>query len=292
MTARSLARPLASQLAKPLTVAGSSGGGFDYVPSALAAYSVKKLRSAAANCFRVRESSGNTESDISFSGSAFDSTSLGTFVGANSGYLTKWYDQTANGKDVLQATTTLQSRIVNAGSIGTGATFDGTDDAFALATKLTSGTITALTVIAKIVVPALNGSYQVIASEAATASYGWAIAVDPARKLALAYSDDGTTGGAHIYVGATNAALTQGATTTVAFTYAAGTILMYVGGSSVAFTGSISPPTNIFNSSEVFRIGRTSQGVSSAWFVGEIQSVVVFQSVLTPSEIATLSAQL
>lgn len=106
-----------------------------FAPGAGNAYSVRKLRTAyAGSCIRVRRSSDNTEQNIGFSGNALDTTALLSFVGAGNGFVTTWYDQSTNGVDVTQATTTLQPRIVNSGSVDTenglpALLFDGTDDA-------------------------------------------------------------------------------------------------------------------------------------------------------------------
>lgn len=89
----------------------------DYFP-AYSAFSFRKLKSTyAGNCFRVRRSSDNTEQDIGFSGDYVNTGSLTTFVGANSGYITKIYDQTGNGRDRTQTTVARQPLIVSAGTV-------------------------------------------------------------------------------------------------------------------------------------------------------------------------------
>jgi hypothetical protein len=67
---------------------------------------------------RVRRSSDNTEADIGFDGNGeLDETALAAHVGANSGYVKTWYDQSGNARDITQTTNGLQPRIVNAGTI-------------------------------------------------------------------------------------------------------------------------------------------------------------------------------
>jgi hypothetical protein len=78
----------------------------------------------------VRRSSDNAEQDIGFTGNGLDSASLLAFVGANSGYVTKFYDQSGNGKDLIQTTASKQYRIVNAGVYGGSCFSDGIDDAY------------------------------------------------------------------------------------------------------------------------------------------------------------------
>lgn len=85
----------------------------------LVAFSVRKVVSAyGGNCLRVRRSNDNAEQDIGFDSSGIlDESALTTFVGANSAYVVKWYDQSGNGYNVSNATATKQPRIVNAGTI-------------------------------------------------------------------------------------------------------------------------------------------------------------------------------
>ena len=50
-------------------------------------------------------------------------------VSTNDGFVSTWYDQSGNGNDATQATTTSQPKIVSAGSLVTGGLdFDGADD--------------------------------------------------------------------------------------------------------------------------------------------------------------------
>ena len=89
--------------------------------SPIIAFSVRKLSSTATNCLRVRRDSDNAEQDIGFSGNDLDTASLSTFVGANSGFVVKMYNQGTGGAtyDATQSTAATQPRIVNAGTIET-----------------------------------------------------------------------------------------------------------------------------------------------------------------------------
>lgn len=84
-----------------------------------AAHSLRKLYPAyAGSSIRVRRSSDSTEQDIGFDASGLlDTASLLTFCGADSGFVTLWYDQSGAGKHQRMATTTEQPRIVNAGVV-------------------------------------------------------------------------------------------------------------------------------------------------------------------------------
>ena len=108
-------------------LAGSGGTGgistkpLDDVPSASAAFSLRKLRTAyAGSAIRVRRSSDNTEQDIGFTSSGdLDTTTLLSFVGSSDGFVSKWYDQSGNARDAVQATVGNQPRIALAGVMET-----------------------------------------------------------------------------------------------------------------------------------------------------------------------------
>ncbi len=90
----------------------------DAYPGAGAAYSVRKLSSTYTGAaLRIRRSSDNTEQDIGFVGFDLDTTALSSFVGAGNGFVTRWYDQTGNGRHMLQTTAGLQPTIVSSGSL-------------------------------------------------------------------------------------------------------------------------------------------------------------------------------
>ncbi len=87
--------------------------------SAEGGYSMRKISSTATNCIRVRRSDNNAEQDIGFVGDELDTTSLLSFVGANDGFVTTWYDQSGNSRDAINFTATTQPRIVNSGVLET-----------------------------------------------------------------------------------------------------------------------------------------------------------------------------
>jgi hypothetical protein len=112
----------------------------DY-PNAEIGYSVRKLKATyLGSCLRVRRSSDNTEQDIGFVSDELDTASMKIFVGANSAYVTKWYNQASatSGSDAVQTTSGQQPRIMNSGVIDrvqntngdwmVSVLFDGTDD--------------------------------------------------------------------------------------------------------------------------------------------------------------------
>jgi hypothetical protein len=120
---------------------------FDYVlgyTSSFAAYSVaRKLSSTyTGSALRVQRSSDSAVQDIGFVNNLLDTGSLNTFVGANTGIVTIWYDQSGNGVNVTGAAT-----IINAGTLVTSSagipavSFDGSTQFFAQTTAFTSNVV-------------------------------------------------------------------------------------------------------------------------------------------------------
>jgi len=93
----------------------ASGGSLllDTYPSAAAAYSLRKLRTAYTGAaIRVRRSSDNTETDIGFVAGVLDTATLLTFCGANNGFVSVWYDQSGNGVNAIQTLAAAQPAVV------------------------------------------------------------------------------------------------------------------------------------------------------------------------------------
>ena len=84
---------------------------------ATVAYSLRKLRSGQTIAIRVRRSSDNAEQDIGFVGNELDTASLLSFVGANNGFVTTWYDQSGNGYNATQTIQANQPQIVSSGVV-------------------------------------------------------------------------------------------------------------------------------------------------------------------------------
>jgi len=116
-----------------------------FASGATAAYSLRKLKSSASRAVRVREDSGNTETDIGFSGGTLDETALLNHCGSANGFVTKWYDQSGNGNEASNSNASKQPQIVNSGTVvkenGKPALqFDG-DELESASTTLTNNTI-------------------------------------------------------------------------------------------------------------------------------------------------------
>jgi len=95
----------------------------DLYGSASVAYSLRKLRVGySGSAIRVRRSSDNTETDIGFlPNTELDTVSINTFAGSGNAFITKWYDQSGNGRDLIQPTASNQPLIQNAGVVITNA---------------------------------------------------------------------------------------------------------------------------------------------------------------------------
>jgi len=93
----------------------------DTYSGAVVAYSLRKINSTyTGSAIRVRRSSDNTEQNIGFNADGtLNTLSLLAFVGSGNGFVTTWYDQSANSRNAYQTTAAYQPFIVNAGSIVT-----------------------------------------------------------------------------------------------------------------------------------------------------------------------------
>ena len=92
----------------------------DTYAGAVAAYSLRRASGGyAGSAIRVRRSSDNTELNIGFVGRDLDTTTLASFCGSGDGYVTTWYDQSGNGKNITQISAGNQPQIVNTGNIYT-----------------------------------------------------------------------------------------------------------------------------------------------------------------------------
>jgi hypothetical protein len=96
----------------------------DTYTGAAAAYSVRRLLSGYTGaCMRVREDSGDTETDIGFdSNGDLDTAAIASHCGTANGYLTKWYGQessggTGSGNDAENSTQADQPQIYNGSAV-------------------------------------------------------------------------------------------------------------------------------------------------------------------------------
>jgi hypothetical protein len=92
----------------------------DKYPIARFAFSLRKLKNDYnGNCIRVRRTSDSVEQDIGFFDGALDTASLLSFIGASSGAVAIWYDQSGNQNNAVQTTAARQPLIVSSGVLYT-----------------------------------------------------------------------------------------------------------------------------------------------------------------------------
>lgn len=94
----------------------------DVTQTAYQAYALRRLTfDYTGPLVKVRRSTDNALLDV---GTATNDTDLNwaaltAFIGANTGYITTWYDQSGNARNMVQATTTKQPKLVDAGALVT-----------------------------------------------------------------------------------------------------------------------------------------------------------------------------
>lgn len=105
-------------------------GAYDAVPSIVAAYGMRRLRSAyTGSLLRMRRSSDNAESDFGYMAAGHLDTAAIVAWLSGIGYIVKWYDQSGNGYDATQSTAASQPLYVASGQNGRPVLrWDGTDD--------------------------------------------------------------------------------------------------------------------------------------------------------------------
>lgn len=108
------------------------------------AYSLRKLRAEyEGSAIRVRRSQDDAEIDVGFDSSGLlDTAAIATHCADKNGFVSKWYDQSGNSRDVAQATSTKQPAIYEEGvhvkdsESRSFVKFDDTDDVLALTDEI------------------------------------------------------------------------------------------------------------------------------------------------------------
>ncbi len=95
------------------SIGGSQATPLDSTAQSKLAVGLRKLLSSyTGSAVRLRRSTDNVEQDFGFFGSDLDLASITTFLGGVNGYVTKLYDQSGNGNDLIQANSSLQPLFV------------------------------------------------------------------------------------------------------------------------------------------------------------------------------------
>ena len=117
----------------------SSQFAYDDTPNIAAAYGMRRLRNAySGSLLRLRRSSDNAESDFGYTANGdLDTAAIATWLGADSGYFTTWYDQSGSGYNATQTTANSQPLYVANGQNGRPTLrWDGTNDNLNIATTI------------------------------------------------------------------------------------------------------------------------------------------------------------
>lgn len=147
--------------------------------TANAAFGVRKLRTAyVGNCIRLRRSSDNAELDFGFVGNVLDTAAISSWLGANTGFVVTWYDQSGNGNNATQATITKQPSYV-ASSFGSKPClrWDGVDDALSAGSSPNQANAFTVAAVASTV---LNTAYPMIVCYGDASTEGWNLGWDSA----------------------------------------------------------------------------------------------------------------
>jgi hypothetical protein len=82
----------------------------DLFPGAFMAYSLRKLKNSyTGSAVQVIKVDNTTTQDIGFdSNGSLDTAALSSFLGGDSGFVSKWYDQSGNGYDLTRGLATTQ----------------------------------------------------------------------------------------------------------------------------------------------------------------------------------------
>lgn len=265
----------------------------DEYPNAAAAYSLRRVNSRYTGpLIRVRkDSTGQLTQDIGSIGEALDTVALKAFAGANSCYVSIWFDQSGNARNATQATAANQPRIVSAGIIerisGKLAMFyDGTNDCLERTdTGLPTGVMTSanVTYYSAATIPAVN--YKTVFH------YGGA---DFGRPVFVTYATDGTPGpgygtnalGISQYGGVIAIQNRLQLFNLLFFTKPATTNFWYIYiNNTLSASKSLQTNTILRNSAAGFRIGQQNDGLPGAFMLGYIQEINIWAADYTTSRI-------
>lgn len=124
-------------------------------PGAVAAFSLRRLSSAATRAIRIRETGSSNEKDIGFDSSGnLDTSAISSFCGSNDGVVTKWYDQSGTNH-ASQTDTDKQPKIYTSSAVITEggnsrpAILGDADDFLSLSTSLSLATEFSFSMVAE-----------------------------------------------------------------------------------------------------------------------------------------------
>lgn len=216
------------------------------------------------------EGSGTTAYNSGSVGSSAD----GTITAAA---ITAFHDATTNDQWSWQN---------EVGHGGRGTWYDGSDDHYQRATRITTTALGSLSVSAWIRTSSING---VIAAEylGTGNQRSWLFWVSSLGKLQVDLSEDGGTVNKKLYT--TNAAVHDGEYHHVGFTWDSGTLSLYIDGDEAAVTKALDVSfTTLFDSTADFEIG--SLNGAGTFFSGVLRGVAFEAAVWTLAQFKTMFA--
>ena len=259
---------------------GGVSGAYDAVPSIVAAYGMRRLLGTySGNILRLRRSSDDAQSDFGALGNGdLDTGAISAWLGADTGYVVTWYDQSGGGRNATQATTTAQPLYVASGQNAKPVLrYDQVNDVLAASVPTTD--VTAWSFFATFATGATlatsNGQQSVLSTGGtATSSVRWAMIVAGSNATSgLGWG--GTAANVNLGSGAGLAINTPYVRCTTKSTAWA----QWQNGAAIGGTpADTSNPT----SAMALTIGREQSG--NYWFLGDIFEVVVASAAWTTGQ--------
>ncbi len=261
-----------------------------------AAFGLRRLKATyTGSAIRVRRSNDNQEQDIALNADgSLNTSALTSFVGANNGFVTIWYDQSGNGANAVQANASQQPRIVNAGTVHTvngryALFFDGTDDQLRFSRSILTRNFT----ISACFSPIVDGwgTFGNWWENMGLVDYelpGWqddfGLALGPGRRVAagMGKSADATQ---VTISGAALSGVNDGRMHRATYSRSDGTLNLYVDGNGVVSSSAAS--TADLTAGSTITIGSTQTNFN--YYNGYMGEVLVYNAALGSSDIATLN---
>jgi hypothetical protein len=248
---------------------------------ATCAYGLRKLReNYTGNCIRIRRASDSALTDIGFTSDAsLDEAAIASFCGSSAGYVTTWYDQAGNNRDVVQSSTASQPQIYTGSAViklngKPGLNFDGVNDSLLASTNFNANANQTQMIVAWVgsVSDLTTGNHMVSHWNSSTANQNFVVQLTPANdnlRVALRYPDGS------LVTMSNGSAISSGAQYIVVGQANTGANNAYFDGNEVTGTTKVGAMNSATTS---FRIGARSQDGATP-HRGITQEVIVWSRV-------------
>lgn len=249
----------------------------DTYSGATLAFSFRQLSGSITNCIEVTNDSG-TAQDIGFSSGYLDTSAIATHCGSGSGRISKWYDQSGNGDNAVQTSTSSMPLIFQSGSMlnvnsKAAASFDGGDRLVTPSAQVHTGSFY---VTSTIKTGSSIGNSQILNQDDANASTRFRVA----QYLRTASSGSGRARAVVFNTSGTNYAdntadSSVGTSTQMqisSYATSSGSVEAFVNSSS---NGSSSYSGTLKTGSHELAIGSTAHGSTpGAYWTGDVQEII------------------